>query len=535
MSSLEAASILLGIYSHFLPSGVDGGRLYQALKSMDFTTQAQEKMPSVTFMSGESLSDKGNPVLNRVSLIEKEGYDMWLMRQYISPKKTLPQDIPNWKNWDFVGILVDKTKAGKTAYYFEFDPKEVPTGQLPGLAMFRASCANCHVSGPRVIRPKARESSAFPLKETKAGLMTVWNQKIANYRVVEDYLSDHEATMFPSHSSQSEILELEECAECHNKSNHSVRGPLRRKHGDSILYLVKHLEMPMIDEGESKKRHTKNILESQKRYSCLKQWIDSSQNTPGLMNRSKTIESSSHMALQKCMSRILVENDKTANVRIKKASMDNLASRAADQNRELVPYASQILVSEFKLTTKTELSVGPGFEMTGIKLSSMGLECGKSSVCFATGKLSLNHITTGIHLRDQHLASWLKKNRALDWNIRVDLSSLKDSFADKGSPSTSNLGLIARITAEVSPESRPSKIAKTTLQMNCQGVGVSASLHSSFVDPRNQNSGRALVCTLESSATYFKLIAEDSACFLGVCVLPLMTVSGSFKVDLPKI
>ena len=197
---------------------------------------------------------------------------------------------------------MDKTKAGKTAYYFEFDPKAVPTGQLPGLAMFRASCANCHVSGPRVIRPKARESSAFPLKETKAGLMTVWNQKIANYRVVEDYLSDHEATMFPSHSSQSEILELEECAECHNKSNHSVRGPLRRKHGDSILYLVKHLEMPMIDEGESKKRHTKNTLESQKRYSCLKQWIDSSKNTPGLMNRSTTIKSSSNTALQKCIS-----------------------------------------------------------------------------------------------------------------------------------------------------------------------------------------------------------------------------------------
>lgn len=531
MSSLGVASILLGAYSHFLPSGAEGEHLYQVIKSMDFSLESQEKIPSVTFMSGESLSDQGYPVLNRVSLIEKNGYDMWLMRQYISPKKILPKDLPSWKNWDFVGILVDRTKIPKTAYYFEFDSKEVPTGQPPGLTMFRASCANCHASGPRVIRPKPKESTTFPLKETSNGLLALWNQKIANYRVVEDYLSDHEATMFPSHPSQSETLDLKECAECHNTSSQAVRGPLRRKHGDSILYLVKNLEMPMLDKDKLGKRHSQILSKNRKRHSCLKAWIESSEFSTRSKKVSSQLEPSSHMKLKKCMAQF---SKRHAKIEREKKIINRPSSKGIANEEKSSASATQIQVSDFKVAAKTELTLGPGFEITGIKLSSLSFECVKSSSCIASGKLSLNLLATGIHLRDQHLGSWLKKNRALEWNVRVDLSSISSNLVDKSSLSAPDYSFASPLVAEVSPEGSPSKGAKPTLHMRCKGAGVSGIQQASEKgEARYQTPARELECTFESNSTYFQFIAEDNPCFLGVCVSPQLTVFGSFRVNLP--
>jgi hypothetical protein len=123
MSGLSLASIALGVYSQFLPSGAQGEKLFQVMNSFDLSIENQKALPSVTFLSGESLSDQGNPVLNRVSLIEIENYDLWLMRQFISGDKALPNPLPIWQKWSFVGILVDKTKVPSVAYYFEFDPE----------------------------------------------------------------------------------------------------------------------------------------------------------------------------------------------------------------------------------------------------------------------------------------------------------------------------------------------------------------------------------------------------------------------------
>jgi hypothetical protein len=384
-----------------------------------------------------------------------------------------------------------------------------------------------------VIRPKPKESTTFPLKETTNGLLTLWNQKIANYRVVEDYLSDHEATMFPSHSSQSETLDLKECAECHNKSSQAVRGPIRRKHGESILYLVKNLEMPMVDKHNLGKRHSQILSENRKRHSCLKAWIESSEFSNRSKKASFQLESSSHLKLQKCMAQFSKGH---AKIEREKKIKDRHASKGITHEEKSSASVTQIQVSDFKVAVKTELTLGPGFEITGIKLSSLRFECGKSSSCIASGKLSLNQLATGIHLRDQHLGSWLKKNRALEWNVGVDLSSISSNLVDKSSLSAPDYSFAIPLVAEVSPEGSPSYGAKPTLQLKCQKAGVSGIQHASAKgEARKQTPARELICTFESNSAFFQLIADDAPCFLGVCVSPQLTVFGSFKVSLSTI
>ena len=532
MSTIGLASLLLGAYSHFLPPGKEGERLIQVMSEIDFSIEAQERLSSVTFMSGESKSDLGYPVINRVSLIEKSGFDMWLMRQYISPKKVLPKKLPDWWNWSFVGILVDKTKLPKKAYYFEFEPKNFPAGILPELTEFRASCSNCHASGPRLIRPSTAKLGEFQLKESMPGLLKDWNKKIENYREVEDYLSNHEAKMFPADPIISEVLTHTECSECHNNTNQAVRGPLRRKHGESILFLVTNLEMPMDLQIDKQVNHSQLILESKKRYSCLKEWLEVESSSSQKRTSTNYKKHSPQERLDQCFDE---SNSSYNKVRKKEKSNTSRDKNLKSKLPLKTSLDSKLIIEHFSMSTIVPLSAGLELKIVGLKLKSFDFECELPSLCVVTGKIDLDQVSTGIKLRDRHLNDWLNRNQAKTWIFRLDLAPLVNHNLGQKNRIDLSSSFTKSLSLQFNPDSLQPERYVSTLLMSCQKKdNPSASqLEGALIKKPNDLSD--LKCSFQLPNVNINIIKNDQPCFLGVCVLPQVSIFGNFAISLPNI
>lgn len=503
MSSLATATLLFGMYSQFLPSGDEGQKLFQALSSFDLSQESQEALPSVTFLSGESLSDKGNPVINRVSLMERGDYDLWLMRQYISPQKSLPVPLPKWQTWAFVGILVDRSKAPATSYYFEFDSSPVSGNSLPRLIPFRASCSKCHSSGPRVIRPHASPKSKFRTLESKRDLLDNWNQKIAQYRRVQDFLSNHESKMFPMIDRSSEVLKLGLCSECHNSTTDSVRGPLKRKNADAILHLVKIHEMPLRDhEKYSPAWAKRNPISHKKLLNCFKHWTD-------LKDASLKV-GGADMNLDKC---VQSARSIEAPLRLKGYDQVNFEKSLPKDHGEESDL-SGLSVKKLDLNAKVELSLGHSIEISGIQMKSFQLTCQKESGCSGVADLSLAQVSTGIELRDKHLKSWLSRNRTL--NTKVYLK-FQNPFQDSILLNQKETSFSVRSQVLVEPAS--GKITEAVVTIACKSELTVV-----------MESGREWQCRLHSTPTFFTAIKDDQPCFLGVCVSPYIVFRGQFAL-----
>ncbi|MEI8028088.1 MAG: hypothetical protein WCI18_17200 [Pseudomonadota bacterium] len=499
MPGLATASLLFGMYSQFLPSGDEGKKLFEVISSFDLSEKSQEALPSVTFMSGESLSDRGNPVLNRVSLMVEGDYDFWLMRQFISPKKDLPSPLPRWQTWVFVGILVDRSKYPAKDYYFEFDPRPGRGNSLPKLNPFRASCSRCHSSGPRVMRPSGRK--LFKTQESRRDLMEDWNQKMASYRTVQDFLSNHESQMFPTSEHGSEVLELRQCAECHNSTSDAVRGPLKRKNAESILHLVANHEMPMKDHPSLNVPSDKTTPNSHKRLlKCLKDWTEEKE----VLVKGGEIDKK----LEECVgSTVPVKRPKKIS-RQDEGDLVQSTSKIQGKDAEGI----SLSVKNMNLKANVQLVPWQSLDISGIKMKSVHLTCQKDSECSGVLDLSLAQVSTGIELRDRHLKSWLSRNSAL--NAKVDLKFknpfLKLGLKNQEKPSFS-------LQSQVLIEGGSGAQSETTLTISCKS---------------DSSSGLTKVvewqCGFDSRATFFKAIEEDRPCFLGVCVSPYVTVSGQF-------
>ena len=505
MSGLSLASIALGVYSQFLPSGAEGEKLLQVMSSFNLSIENQKVLPAVTFLSGESLSDQGNPVLNRVSLMEKENYDLWLMRQFISTEKSLPNPLPIWQKWSFVGILVDKAKVPPVAYYFEFDPESTSQGRLPNLIPFRAGCSHCHSSGPRVIRPKPSSNSVFSTIESKKNLLGEWNQKIADYRVVSDFISGHETKMFSLDIHSSELLKLSLCEQCHNQSQDAVRGPLRRKNADSILYLVKNHSMPMMEDGAVGLNSRKKNFPYKKVLDCLKAWTTSTQTLRNQeLETNLTLETCVHSArFIKSSNKSSLKSDLKITPKVEHKMIFSDSTKSA---------LSQVQVKDLSLGAKIEVSLGHKIEISGIKAQSIDLSCSQDSKCNGSLGLSLTDISTGIELRDQHLASWLKRHHALHWKVYFEF---EDPFKDLSR--TTQKDLNSSIIANVMREGQETDGSQAALTISCLNL-----------THLKMGSVREWTCQVKSTPTYFKVIDVDKPCFLGVCVSPFVTVSGRF-------
>jgi len=276
---------------------------------------------------------------------------------------------------------------------------------LPSLIPFRASCSHCHSSGPRVIRPKPSSSTFFSTVESKKNLLGEWNQKIAGYRVVSDFASGHETKMFSSDIHSSELLKLSLCEQCHNQSQDAVRGPLRRKNADSILHLVKNHSMPMTDHGAFGLNSPKKGFPYKKVLDCLKAWTTSKQPLRNQeLETNSTLETCVHSARSiksskkdslKSEFRILpkVEHELTSSTSTNSASFEGQ-------------------VKDFNMKAKIEVSLGHKIELSAIEAQSIDLSCSQDSKCLGSLGFSLTDISTDIELRDQHLASWLKRHHA---------------------------------------------------------------------------------------------------------------------------
>ena len=504
MASLATTSLLLGMYSQFLPSGDEGQKLFQVLSSFDLSEKTQEALPYVTFQSGESLSDRGNPVLNRVSLIARGDYDFWLMRQYISPKKSLPASLPKWQTWAFVGILVDRSKEPVRAYYFEFDSSPLHDNSLPNLIPFRASCSKCHSSGPRVIRPHVSPNSLFKTLESKRNILEEWNQRIAQYRTVKDFLSNHESKMFPTTSSSSEILKLGLCAECHNSKSDAIRGALNRKNAESILYLVETHEMPMHDDdalpqaGDRRKR-----IRNKKLLKCLKDWAYVKDASVKVVD--------ANMRLEKCVASagpVKAAQQVKQVKQLDHVSIEQSLPKTKEEQSDVFGFS----VKNMELSAKVELSLGHSMEISGIKIKSLQFHCQKPSACTGVAELDLAHLTTGIQLRDRHLSSWVKRNRAL--SAKVDMKFL-NPIQKMRLQNQKEMAFLAQ--AQVALEGGGGRDSETDVTITCRPIS-----------PPIRTDVLEWQCRVESRQTFFKPIEDDKPCFLGVCVSPYITVDGQF-------
>ncbi len=178
----------------------------------------------VLFESIESKTVSGEPVFNKVQLIQEEKRDIWLMKQSHHGK--------NSKKWDQVSIVVDKSFTPFKASFHQLDSKGVETE-------YKTSCFRCHPGGPRIIREKNKLNLKNKL------LITKWNLLIKSYGEVKNIENNPFKRKIPliENSKLSKIkLDLVSCNNCHGEGKH--RAALTKSQVLTIKHLVKTKQMP---------------------------------------------------------------------------------------------------------------------------------------------------------------------------------------------------------------------------------------------------------------------------------------------------
>jgi hypothetical protein len=185
--------------------------------------------PQVCFQSAESSHGLG-VVNNCIQLFQDGTNDFWLMQQDI---KLANHDVKNQ-----VGIYIEnRDKKPPLSYYLEIDRDVFETNKVVDLTAYKVPCANCHPSGPRVIRPTAE--SFLKMSAADKDRMTLWNKKIAEYKIVDTFVNSQNSAGLLSKSPKShEQLRLPKCYECHNP-NSGVRNSLTRGNQGVIDFLTR--------------------------------------------------------------------------------------------------------------------------------------------------------------------------------------------------------------------------------------------------------------------------------------------------------
>jgi hypothetical protein len=304
----------------------------------------EQTFDSVTFHSGESFVPEIGHLVNRVSFIEKPGFDIWLLRQRRNEKGY------KFTDWSHFAIVMDKGRS--TAHYFKFIAGPKTSGEPLIPAEVEVSCAMCHASGPRALRPVDR----LPLAAEEIANIKAWNERIASYKIVTDRfpkssLAAHQARFAGSH--WQETLALPVCHQCHNPTS-GIRNHLKRLHSQAINYLIDHSlsedGYSVANSGSGSHMPIDSRLSNAER-ECLTLWTS---------NRS--LPADCHL------------------------SSDN-------QESDLV------------VTAKTNLH---DVEITGITVKGEAF-CNKD-LCQARGQVDLTHINSGIRLRDLVIKKLLPKH-----------------------------------------------------------------------------------------------------------------------------
>lgn len=365
ISAFASAEVANYVLSHdqaavVLPRGHLHEQLLAALKSIPWQEQELAKEKSLLLTSGQSRTASGGRVLNRVHFFARGHFDIWLMKQEGAGRGL------HFHHWNRIAIAVDKSATPAKAYFFEFGREIAGEKGLPTFKAFTAACITCHANGPRLIRPEGNETGA-PFTQDQKGLLKNWNQKIQNYRYVQNFRPTWEGrSILDSAASNSrEILHLKACEECHSV-NSGVRGPLERQHNDSIMYLTTHHEMPLGDHGLSPKAMT-----------CLKAWLDQD-------------------------AQILKSADC--------ASDGNVATVG------FIPWVFDPVHSEARAEATTRLGK---IEITDFQLMGTG-QCSPAQDCHAHLEIDLKNLKSGIKLRDEHLRELLGSPNISNAEIQFD-------------------------------------------------------------------------------------------------------------------
>jgi hypothetical protein len=212
----------------------------------------------IVFRSLESATEVGDPVFNRIKFIPGWEQDIWLMQQSHAGLG------PEFKSWDRLAIVVDKSQKPYQAKFYQFAPGELRLGSHSEAAPFKARCFACHSNGPRAIRPNpiATEAHVSWLDRAKVGL---WNLRVKTYGKVDSHPGQEIGSGAPFRSSYpilDQALKLKSCTLCHSESG--IRKPLRLEHIGTANFLVQKGFMPPFpfkahpEDVELLKRLTRN-------------------------------------------------------------------------------------------------------------------------------------------------------------------------------------------------------------------------------------------------------------------------------------
>lgn len=202
----------------------------------------------VEFQSLESKTGENLPVVNEIQLITNETEDVWMMRQHHARMSA------NKEHWDRLAIVVSKNNSPKQAEYFQLPPGKIEwTAETRELRLpNKIDCSNCHINGPRKIRPDPAAGSHSLAQKIK---LFWWNLKLQRYGklVNKSYAklttekSGHEVTLMNSKFSKTM------CDACHHDGP-TGRGSLRLRHSSVIQFMVTKGFMPPSQFFLSKKQ-----------------------------------------------------------------------------------------------------------------------------------------------------------------------------------------------------------------------------------------------------------------------------------------
>lgn len=169
--------------------------------------------PRIEMASKESsLSFFKEPVLNSIQLLSNKSFDIWILRQ-----KTFAES-----DFRTYALVHEKRKFPNEAYYIQIKDD--------GYYWRGGTCYECHVNGPRLIRPLRDDLVSDD------SIMRSINQYILSLPVIETHFPENE----PRNASSR--LRLEKCDRCHNDVD---RAAIYQVHAATTEMLVAAHEMPL--------------------------------------------------------------------------------------------------------------------------------------------------------------------------------------------------------------------------------------------------------------------------------------------------
>ncbi len=192
------------------------------------------------FMSEESKTMDMKPVFNTITYTPKPNGDWWVMDQ-----SHLGKDASK-KNWDRIGIWVDKTSKPFSVRYYQIEPYGNGTKEIPP----KVKCFVCHTNGPRAIRPD--DSNNLGIKN-KIKIQYL-NLVMKAYGPVSISKNQIHPIRFSMEYANQEI-KIPTCMKCHNTDSNFGRGKLYTQNIATIKNMINRGHMPPLGFKMTTKDH----------------------------------------------------------------------------------------------------------------------------------------------------------------------------------------------------------------------------------------------------------------------------------------